>query len=97
MSYVTDLTVIFPDWDDAKRFEALYRDETSYDLTPLESDGTKVPGNYVYTFGLNYILDRAPHLLDILEKGPWARGTVLYVCHEEDDYPTVTVFGEPSD
>lgn len=96
MSYVTDLTMIFPSGDDARRFKKIYTEQTGSDLAPLESDGSKVPGNSVFTFGLNYMLSRAPDLLDILEKGPWARGTVLYVCFEEDEYPTVTVFGEPS-
>jgi hypothetical protein len=91
MSYVTDLTMIFPNREDAKRFEALYRDETSYGLVPLASEGSNTPGNYVYTFGLNYIT-RFPELMEALERGPWARGTVLYICHAGSD-PEITVFG----
>lgn len=97
MSYVTDLTLIFPNRHDAQQFEKVYHEHTGDDVIELPSGGSKGTHNRVYTFGLNYVLGRAPNLLDVLEKGPWANGTVLYVHHEADDEPTVKVFWASSE
>lgn len=98
MSSVTDLVFITPEeeWDSeeyvsrCRRFEEIVT-RYGYSCWPVEDHGTKCPSTAVYFVGgVNY-LDH--DLVAQIEATNWPTGTVLYVHHEHDSTPRVTVFG----
>lgn len=98
MSNVSDLVFITPgtDWDEEEyvnrclRFEAMVT-RYGYNCVPAQDHGSKVSDTAVYYVGgINYLdLD----LVAEIKTAGWPRGTVLYVHHEQDSEPQVTVFG----
>lgn len=98
MSYVTDLVMVFPSLADAKNFERIYEEHLGMPIKPVRQDvyGPKYPLCDVYVAGLNYAGLNAPDLIDTLETTRWSPGTVLYYQAEDDDVPTVTLFGVAS-
>lgn len=97
MSSVTDLVFITPDidWDNdgpdrCPRFEEILG-RHNLSCPPVEDHGRKVPHTAVYYVGgLNHI---DQDVIDDIKAVDWPAGSVLYVHHEQDSTPSVTVFG----
>lgn len=98
MSLVADLVFITKetDWDSDEivsrcpQFEDMVR-RYGYRCEPAMDTGTKETRTAVYFVGgVNYL---SHDLITEIEAVDWPAGTVLYVHHEQDHTPNVTVFG----
>lgn len=108
MSSVTDLVLIIPasawrghaDQIDlcvperavAVRFADLFESfprSPDFSPVPVQDNGTKNSGATVFHLGVNHM---ATGFVEALRAEPWPPGTVLYLQHEDDDEPAVTVW-----